>query len=153
MDIRLARPDESGQVAELVTASRLPVAGLAGVWRTWVAVDGDQLLGTASLERHGDALLLRSVAVRAGQRGRGVGAELVRAALAAGRAASVGRAADRDRGRLVSPLRLPPGRAHGPGPGPGRLGRARRRLPGHRAGVPAARRIATRRARASKRDG
>jgi amino-acid N-acetyltransferase len=83
MDIRLARPDESGQVAELVTASRLPVAGLAGVWRTWVAVDGDQLLGTASLERHGDALLLRSVAVRAGQRGRGVGAELVRAALAA----------------------------------------------------------------------
>jgi amino-acid N-acetyltransferase len=83
MDIRLARPDEFGQVAELVTAGRLPVAGLAGAWRTWVAVDGDQLLGTASLERHGDALLLRSVAVRAEQRGRGVGAELVRAALAA----------------------------------------------------------------------
>jgi amino-acid N-acetyltransferase len=83
MDVRLARPDEAGQVAELVTASRLPTAGLAGAWRTWVAVDGDQLLGTASLERHGDALLLRSVAVRAGQRGRGVGAELVRAALAA----------------------------------------------------------------------
>jgi amino-acid N-acetyltransferase len=83
MDVRLARPDEAGQVAELVTASRLPVARLAGAWRTWVAVDGDQLLGTASLERHGDALLLRSVAVRAGQRGRGVGSELVRAALAA----------------------------------------------------------------------
>jgi amino-acid N-acetyltransferase len=83
MDIRPARPDEAGQVAELVTASGLPVAGLAGAWRTWVAADGGQLLGTASLERHGDAYLLRSVAVRAEQRGRGVGAELVRAALAA----------------------------------------------------------------------
>jgi amino-acid N-acetyltransferase len=83
MDVRPARPDEAGQVAELVTASGLPVAGLAGAWRTWVAVDGAQLLGTASLERHGDAVLLRSVAVRADQRGRGVGAELVRAALAA----------------------------------------------------------------------
>ena len=83
MDVRPAHPDEAGQVAELVTANGLPVAGLAGAWRTWVAVDGGQLLGTASLERHGDALLLRSVAVRADQRGRGVGAELVRAALAA----------------------------------------------------------------------
>jgi amino-acid N-acetyltransferase len=83
MDVRPARPEEAGQVAELVTASGLPTVGLAGAWRTWVAVDGDQLLGTASLERHGDALLLRSVAVRADQRGRGVGAELVRTALAA----------------------------------------------------------------------
>jgi amino-acid N-acetyltransferase len=83
MEIRPARPDEADQVAELVTASGLPTAGLAEAWRTWVAVDGGQLLGTASLERHGDALLLRSMAVRAKQRGRGVGAELVRAALAA----------------------------------------------------------------------
>jgi amino-acid N-acetyltransferase len=83
MDVRLARPDETGQVAELVATSRLPTAGLAGAWRTWVAVDGDQLLGTASVERHGDAYLLRSVAVRGDQRGRGIGAELVRAALAA----------------------------------------------------------------------
>ena len=86
MDVRPARPDEAGQVTELVTASGLPVAGLAGAWRTWVAVDGDQLLGTASLERHGDAVLLRSVAVRADQRGHGIGAELVGTALAAAEA-------------------------------------------------------------------
>jgi amino-acid N-acetyltransferase len=86
MDVRRARPDEVGQVTELVTASRLPVAGLAEAWRTWVAVDGDQLVGTASLERHGGAYLLRSVAVRAEERGRCVGAELVGAALAAAEA-------------------------------------------------------------------
>jgi N-acetylglutamate synthase-like GNAT family acetyltransferase len=83
VDVRLARPDETGQVAELVTDAGLPTAGLAGAWRTWVAVDGDQLLGTASVERHGDAYLLRSVAVRSDQRGHGIGAGLVRAALAA----------------------------------------------------------------------
>jgi amino-acid N-acetyltransferase len=83
MDIRPARRGEAGRIAELVTATQLPTAGLAGAWRTWVAVDGDELLGTASLERHGAAYLLRSVAVRGDQRGRGVGAELVRAALAA----------------------------------------------------------------------
>jgi amino-acid N-acetyltransferase len=83
MDIRLARPEEAGRVAELVTAAGLPTAGLAQAWRTWVAADGDQLLGTASLERHGHAYLLRSVVVRDEARGRGIGAQLVRAALAA----------------------------------------------------------------------
>jgi amino-acid N-acetyltransferase len=83
MDIRLAHPEEAGRIAELVATSKLPVAGLPQAWRTWVAVDGHQLLGTASLERHGDAYLLRSVAVRDDQRGRGVGAGLVRTALAA----------------------------------------------------------------------
>jgi amino-acid N-acetyltransferase len=82
MDIRLARPEEADWVAELVTAAGLPVAGLAETWRTWVAADGDRLLGTASLERHGDAYLLRSVAVRDEARGRGIGAQLVRTALA-----------------------------------------------------------------------
>jgi amino-acid N-acetyltransferase len=83
MDIRLARPEESDRVADLVTAAGLPTAGLAQAWRTWVVVDGDQLLGTASLERHSHAYLLRSVAVRDEARGRGIGAQLVRAALAA----------------------------------------------------------------------
>ena len=83
MDIRLARPEESDRVAELVAAAGLPTAGLAQAWRTWVAVDGDRLLGTAALERHGRAYLLRSVAVRDEARGRGIGAQLVRAALAA----------------------------------------------------------------------
>jgi amino-acid N-acetyltransferase len=83
MDIRLAHPQETDRVAELVTAAGLPTAGLAQAWRTWVAVDRDRLLGTASLERHGGAYLLRSVAVRDEARGCGIGAQLVRAALAA----------------------------------------------------------------------
>ena len=80
------RPEETDQVAELLIAAQLPTTGLADAWRTWVAVDGDQLVGTASLERHGDAYLLRSVAVRSDQRGRGIGAELVGTALAAAEA-------------------------------------------------------------------
>jgi amino-acid N-acetyltransferase len=83
MDIRLAHPEETNRVAELVTATGLPTAGLAQAWRTWVAVDRNRLLGTASLEHHGGAYLLRSVAVRDQARGRGIGAQLVRAALAA----------------------------------------------------------------------
>jgi amino-acid N-acetyltransferase len=83
MDIRLAHREETHRVAELVTAAGLPTAGLAQAWRIWVAVDGDRLLGTASLERHSDAYLLRSVAVRDDARGRGIGAQLVRTALAA----------------------------------------------------------------------
>jgi amino-acid N-acetyltransferase len=83
MDIRLAHPEETNRVAELVTAAGLPTAGLAQAWRTWVAVDRDRLLGTASLERHGGAYLLRSVAVHHEARGRGIGAQLVSAALAA----------------------------------------------------------------------
>jgi amino-acid N-acetyltransferase len=83
MDIRLAHPEETDRVAELVTAAGLPTAGLAQAWRTWVAVDRDRLLGTASLERHGGAYLLRSVAVSDEARGRGIGAQLVQTALAA----------------------------------------------------------------------
>jgi amino-acid N-acetyltransferase len=83
MDIRLARPEETDRVAELVTAAGLPTAGLAQAWRTWVAVDCDRLLGTASLERHGGAYLLRSVVVRDQARGRGIGVQLVQTALAA----------------------------------------------------------------------
>jgi amino-acid N-acetyltransferase len=82
VDIRLARPEEADWVAGLVAAAGLPTAGLAETWRTWVAADGDRLLGTASLERHGDAYLLRSVAVRDAARGRGIGAQLVPTALA-----------------------------------------------------------------------
>jgi amino-acid N-acetyltransferase len=83
VDIRLAHPQETDRVAALVTAAGLPTAGLAQAWRTWVAVDRDRLLGTTSLERHGGAYLLRSVAVSEEARGRGIGAQLVRAALAA----------------------------------------------------------------------
>jgi len=83
VSVRLAAPADGAAVAELVTAAGLPTAGLEHAWRTWVAEAGGHVVGTASLERHGDALLLRAVAVAAGLRGSGIGAELVAAALAA----------------------------------------------------------------------
>jgi amino-acid N-acetyltransferase len=70
-------------VAALVTGRGLPVDGLGSAWRTWVATDREQVVGTASLERHDDALLLRGVAVAADRAGAGIGARLVGAALLA----------------------------------------------------------------------
>jgi len=82
--VRPAVGAERAAVRELVADAGLPLEGLDGVWRTWVAADdAGHVVGTASLERHGDALLLRSVAVHPRCRGDGVGAQLVTAALAA----------------------------------------------------------------------
>ncbi len=94
MRIRPAAPEEIPPVAALLTRSGLPVAGIEELWQTWVAVDDqegggspgvvvgeEQLLGCAGLERHGEAYLLRSIAVRSDARGSGVGAALVAAAL------------------------------------------------------------------------
>ncbi len=50
-----------------------------------VARVGDQLAGTDALEVYGNATLLRSVAVRADWRNRGLGTALVQAALDMGR--------------------------------------------------------------------
>jgi amino-acid N-acetyltransferase len=83
MDIRLAVPPEFDQVQALVAAAGLPLEGLEGTWRTWVALADGHIVGTASLERHGHALLLRSVAVDPAHRGQGIGQALVAAALAA----------------------------------------------------------------------
>jgi N-acetylglutamate synthase-like GNAT family acetyltransferase len=44
--------------------------------------EGGRVIGCAGWERHGAATLMRSVAVRADARGRGLGQALVRAALA-----------------------------------------------------------------------
>jgi len=83
VDIRLAQLEETSRVAELVAAAGLPTAGLAQAWRTWVAADRDRLLGSASLERLCGASEVRWVADRDLARGRGIGAQLVRVALAA----------------------------------------------------------------------
>ncbi|MGY1601140.1 GNAT family N-acetyltransferase [Geodermatophilus sp. SYSU D00815] len=70
----------------LVAAAGLPLDGLEEAALVLVArADGD-VVGTVALERHGEgeatAFLLRSAAVAADRRGRGVGADLVAAALA-----------------------------------------------------------------------
>ena len=78
-------------VEALVTAAGLTLDGLAACVTGGTAVvcrehDGC-LLGTAATERHGDAALLRSVAVHAPVHGHGLGRALVDRALADARAA------------------------------------------------------------------
>jgi amino-acid N-acetyltransferase len=78
-------------VEGLVAAAGLTLAGLAGCVADGTVIvrrerDGC-LLGTAAIERHGDAALLRSVAVHAPARGHGLGRALVQRALADARAA------------------------------------------------------------------
>lgn len=79
-----AEDDDLAAVHRLLSKARLPVAGVEDAWRRWVAdADGagGQVVGSAALERYGDAFLLRSVAVEPGRRGDGLGGRLVRAAL------------------------------------------------------------------------
>jgi amino-acid N-acetyltransferase len=83
VQIRLAKPAEHAEIQALVADAGLPLDGLSHAWRAWVAVADGRIVGTASLERHGDALLLRSVAVVSTERGQGIGQALVVAALAA----------------------------------------------------------------------
>lgn len=83
VEVRPATERDAPAVAALVAGRGLPLDGLDDAWRTWVATRGGRVVGTAGLERHGDVLLLRSVAVAADQAGAGIGARLMRAALQA----------------------------------------------------------------------
>jgi amino-acid N-acetyltransferase len=77
--VRASTSADRAAIRELLSASRLPVADLdtAAGLRFWVAERDGQVLGTIGLERHGNAGLLRSLAVSAAQRGRGLGRQLV----------------------------------------------------------------------------
>jgi amino-acid N-acetyltransferase len=81
--VQPATDRDTAAVRALVAGRGLPLDGLDGVWRTWVVREDGRVVGTASLERHQDALLLRSVAVAPDRAARGVGSALVAAALAA----------------------------------------------------------------------
>jgi amino-acid N-acetyltransferase len=85
--IRPIRPEDAVSVRQLLSDAGLPVAGLDQAWTTLVADDAHEIVGVAALERHGPpaahVFLLRSLAVRPGRRGHGLGAALVTAALAA----------------------------------------------------------------------
>lgn len=77
-------------VAELLTAAQLPLDGAADqIDGFLLALQDGALIGTAALERYGDAALLRSVAVAASGRGAGLGQELVRRLLGQAQAAGV----------------------------------------------------------------
>ena len=69
-------------VLRLLDANGLPTAGLSNHWNTTtVARDGERIVGSAALELYPDGAVLRSVAVEPSMHGRGLGHELVAAAL------------------------------------------------------------------------
>ncbi len=81
--VELAAFNDHAAVADLLTAASLPLPDGDDVpVRMLVAREGGRVMGCAGWERPGEAALQRSVAVRPAARRRGVGAALVRAALA-----------------------------------------------------------------------
>jgi amino-acid N-acetyltransferase len=80
--IERATPEDAVAILELLRANALPVDGLLDHLATvLVARSLDRVVGSAALEVYDDGALLRSVAVDATQRGRGVGNRLTAAAL------------------------------------------------------------------------
>ncbi len=80
--LRPARADDLAAIERLLTASSLPLAGVAEALPSFVVAeiatrDGSDLVGVAGLEVCCDNALLRSVAVRPEWRARGVGRALV----------------------------------------------------------------------------
>ena len=72
--IRNAQPSDRHEVERLLKAVDLPVAGVAEAFDKFVVAEvADRVVGAAGLEIHGSEGILRSVAVDAGQRGRGLG--------------------------------------------------------------------------------
>jgi amino-acid N-acetyltransferase len=82
IQIRPATSNDVDSVQALLRDCDLPIDG----WRehvdsTLVAVDGARVIGSAALERYGDAALLRSVAIDRDRQRRGLGGELTTAAI------------------------------------------------------------------------
>jgi len=87
ISIRAATPADRPAVLSLLDASALPSDDLDPALAGFVvAEEGEAIVGVAGLERYGADGLLRSVAVAAGQRGRGLGAALTAAVVAAAQA-------------------------------------------------------------------
>jgi amino-acid N-acetyltransferase len=81
--VRAASVDDRSAVERLLVESELPLAGVADALATFVVVEhGGTLVGVAGLELCGDYGLLRSVAVAAEWRSRGVARALVDRVLA-----------------------------------------------------------------------
>ena len=81
-EIKRAHPEDAHDVLRIVEESRLTTEGLLDHLATTVVARVDRrIVGTAALEIHLDGALLRSVAVSPEVRGRGLGMNLVEAAL------------------------------------------------------------------------
>jgi amino-acid N-acetyltransferase len=82
MGIEQATVDDGPAILQLLLKSGLPVDGLLDHLNTAiVARDEGRVVGCAALEVYADGALLRSVAVDAPARGRGIGTRLTTAAL------------------------------------------------------------------------
>src|SRR5450631_3466184 len=82
LEIRPARPEDYAAVLALLRGSGLPLAGLPeSLSKALVARRGLSLVGCVALEIHGEAALLRSLAVSPEERGRRLGERLTREAL------------------------------------------------------------------------
>jgi len=83
ISIERACPVDEESILRLVGETGLPLDGLREHLATAVVARGaDRIVGVAALELYADGALLRSVAVAAGERGRGLGRTLTRAAIA-----------------------------------------------------------------------
>ena len=75
-------PQDTAAIFRLLEANGLPTDGLSDHWKTAIVVrDEGRVVGSAALEVYSDGALLRSVAVEPSMHGRGLGTELVEAAL------------------------------------------------------------------------
>jgi amino-acid N-acetyltransferase len=82
VEIEICHPDEASRLLDLLERVGLPRNGLDDhLHCALVACSGDAVVGCAAVECYGDAGLLRSVAVDATYRGRGIGGALVDAAV------------------------------------------------------------------------
>jgi N-acetylglutamate synthase-like GNAT family acetyltransferase/SAM-dependent methyltransferase len=82
--LRPAKPDDLAAIGSLLTANGLPTAGVAEHLSSFiVAAAADGVAGVIGLELAGEAALLRSLAVSADWRKRGLGGALMTQALAA----------------------------------------------------------------------
>ena len=78
VEIRRAKAEDIDKVAELLSAAKLPLAGVSEcIKRFFVADASGTIVGSVGIEKHGNYGLLRSAAVSEALRGRGVGRRLV----------------------------------------------------------------------------
>ena len=80
--LRLARPEDVDAVTRLMASESLPAVEV-DEWLSsfWVLDDAGTLVGSAGIERYGDAALLRSVVVAEALRGSGEGVRMTERAL------------------------------------------------------------------------
>lgn len=82
--LRPARRRDLAPVESLLRADHLPTDGVSAAFDRFIVAEADgQVCGVAGLETYGSFGLLRSVAVSPSLRGRGVGAALTEAVVAA----------------------------------------------------------------------